>query len=60
MERVIATNIKKARANGLEVGQEKYRAYFIKGVNAVLYKGYKTKVDEMLKAEGYADCIVTK
>ena len=60
MERVIATNIKKARAKGLEAGQEKYRAYFVKGVNATLYKKYKETVDAMLTAEGYADCIVTK
>ena len=60
METVIATNIKNARKKGLEAGQEKYRAYFIKAINAKLYKKYKAGVDERLKAEGYADCIVTE
>lgn len=60
MEKVITTNIKIARAKSLEAGQEKYRTYFVKGVNAILYKRYKAKVDEMLTADGCADCIVSK
>lgn len=60
METVIATNIKNERRKGLEAGQEKYRTYFIKGINAKLYKKYKADVDAILNAGGCGECIVTK
>ena len=44
MEKCIADKIMEARKTGVEVGQEKYRSYFVKGINAKLYKKYKAKI----------------
>ena len=60
MEKCIADKIMEAREASVEVGQEKYRTYFLKGINARLYKKYKAKVDAILREEGAADCIVTE
>jgi len=40
----------------LELGQEKYRAYFI---NTNLYLKYKQDVDTILQTDGYGDVIVS-
>lgn len=40
----------------LELGQEKYRAYFI---NTSLYLKYKQDVDTILQTDGYGDVIVS-
>ena len=60
MEKCIAEKIKEARKASLEAGQEKYRVYFVRGINAKLYKNYKAKVDAILIAENCGDCIVTE
>ena len=60
MEKCIADKIMEARKTSVEAGQEKYRTYFVKGINARLYKKYKAKVDAILKAENCGDCIVTE
>ena len=60
MEKCIADKIIEARMTGKEAGQEKYRTYFVKGINAKLYKNYKAKVDAILTEKGCADCIVTE
>jgi len=57
MSRFIATMIERATDISLEKGQEKYRAYFIK---TSLYTPYKTDVDTLLIAEGFADVIVSE
>lgn len=57
MEKFIAGMIEKYAKNSLEEGQELYRKYFI---NTSIYKGYKTGVDKILKADGFADVIVKK
>lgn len=60
MEKCIADKIMEARKVSLEAGQEKYRVYFVKGINAKLYKKYKAKVNAILTAEKCGDCIVTE
>ena len=60
MEKCIADKIIEARLAGVAAGQEKYRTYFVKGINAKLYKNYRAKVDAVLTANGCADCIVTE
>ncbi len=57
MEKFIAGMIEKYAKNSLEEGQALYRKYFI---NTTIYKKYKAGVDEILKADGYADVIVKK
>ena len=57
MSRFIAMVIERAADVSLEKGQEKYRAYFIK---TSLYTPYKTDVDTLLIAEGFADVIVSE
>ena len=42
---------------GLEAGQNKYRAYYVK---TNLYLKWKADTDTILEAEGYGDCIVTE
>lgn len=60
MVEFIAEAIKRAKdANGLEAGQAKYRAYFVKKNAAKLYGKYQEDVDMILEIDGYADCIVT-
>lgn len=60
MEKCIADKIMEERETSLEAGQEKYRAYFVKGINAKLYKKYKAKVDAILIEKKCGDCIVTE
>jgi len=60
MEKCIADKIMEARKESAEAGQEKYRAYFVKGINAKLYKKYREKVNAILTAENCGDCIVTE
>lgn len=57
MEKFIVGMIEKYSKSSLEKGQELYRKYFI---NTDIYKGYKSGVDKILKADGYADVIVKK
>ena len=53
----IAKMIIKARQKGLEQGQAKYRAYFIK---TRLYADYQLDVNAILVADDCADCIVAE
>lgn len=57
MEKFIVGMIEKYSKSSLEEGQDLYRKYFI---NTDIYKGYKSGVDKILKADGYADVIVKK
>ena len=57
MNTFIAKMIMKQAKKSIELGQEKYRAYFI---NTALYLKYKDSVDTMLTTDGYAECIVTE
>lgn len=43
---------------GLEAGQNKYRAYFVKPNAKKLYGKYKADVDTILDIDGYSVCIV--
>lgn len=52
----IADRIMLEANKSLELGQEKYRAYFI---NTSLYLKYKQDVDTILQTDGYGDVIVT-
>lgn len=60
MEKCISDKIIEARKTSVEAGQEKYRTYFLRGINEKLYKKYKTKVDAILKEKNCGDCIVTE
>lgn len=40
---------------GIEAGQEKYKAFFIK---TKFYADYRQDCDAILYADGYSDCIV--
>lgn len=51
----MAQRIELEREKSLEVGQIKYRAYF---VNTTLYLKWKADVDAILIQDGYGDCIV--
>lgn len=53
----IAKIIMKKAEKSIELGQEKYRAYFI---NTALYLKYKDSVDTILSENGYSECIVTE
>ena len=53
----IAKMIMKKAEKSIELGQEKYRAYFI---NTSLYLKYKDAVDAILSENGYSECIVTE
>ncbi len=57
MATFIANNIIEARKISREIGQAKYRAYFIK---LSYYKSYKADVDGILAVENCRDCIVTE
>ena len=57
MDQFIAKMIKSQADISLEKGQDKYRAYFI---TTTIYAKWKKSVDAILKADGYANCIVTK
>lgn len=46
-----------ASKESIEVGQEKYRKYFI---YTKIYKRYKAKVDDELTKECYEELIVTE
>lgn len=52
----IAGRIEEARKLSLELGQTKYRSFF---VNTSLYLKYKPDVDAILIQDGYGDCIIT-
>lgn len=47
--------IESKNKGGVEVGQDKYRAYF---VNTKLYAKYKVDVNSILEIEGCGDCII--
>lgn len=51
----IAGRIEAEADKSLELGQAKYRAYF---VNTLIYTKYKPDVDAILIQDGYTDCIV--
>ena len=51
----IVKQIEKARKISLEAGQDKYIAYFI---NTSRNASLKEATDQMLIADGFADCIV--
>lgn len=54
----IARMIKEQKENkGLEAGQNKYRAYFVK---VKIYEKYRKDVEEILIVDGCEDCIVTE
>ena len=55
METFIATIIKRHADISEEKGMEKYSAYFL---NVSLYESYREEVDEILRNDGYASCIV--
>jgi hypothetical protein len=57
MMKFIARMIKKSADSSTEEGQELYRKYF---VYTKIYESYKAGVDEILKADGYEDVIVSK
>lgn len=52
----IARMIGMARAELLEKGQDKYKAYFVR---TSLYLQFKTEVDAILIQDGIGDCIVS-
>lgn len=56
METFIAMRIEEQANISLELGQEKYRAYFVK---TNFYASKKTTVDMILQTDGYSNCIVT-
>lgn len=43
---------------GLDAGQTKYRAYFVRKSALKIYGKYKEDVDTILITDGYEDCIV--
>ena len=51
----IVKQIEKARKISVEAGREKYRAYFM---NTRRNESLKEATDQMLIADGFADCIV--
>lgn len=51
----IVKKIEKARKISREAGQAKYRAYFL---NTNRNESLKGATDQMLIADGFADCIV--
>lgn len=57
MSTFVAKMIMKKAEKSIELGQEKYRAYFI---NTALYLKYKDSVDTILSENGYSECIVTE
>ena len=57
MDKFISRMIEESVKESLEVGQNKYRAYFI---NTILYAKYQEKVDKKLIADGFKEVIVTK
>ena len=56
METFVATRIENQADISLELGQAKYKAYF---VNTNFYANKKATVDMILETDGYANCIVT-
>ena len=57
MSTFVAKMIMKKAEKSIELGQEKYRAYF---VNTALYLKYKDGVDTILSENGYSESIVTE
>lgn len=57
----IAQKIKDAYdKGGIESGQAKYRAYFVRSSALKIYGKYKEDVDTILITDGYEECIVTE
>lgn len=55
----IAEKIKDAYdKKGVEGGQDKYRAYFVRKSALKIYGKYKDDVDTILITDGYEECIV--
>lgn len=57
MTTFIARMIMEQADRGLEKGQEKYRAYFIR---TKLYEKWRKDVETILTTDGYEDCIVAE
>lgn len=57
MSTFIAKQIMKQADKSVELGQAKYRAYFVK---TKLYLNWKEDVDAILSTDGYEDCIVAE
>ena len=56
MSEFIADRVEnEVKTKGLEAGQEKYRAYFVR---TKMYLEFKPKCDYILIADGYKDAIV--
>lgn len=60
MESFMASRIEEERKKSLEAGQAKYRAYFLGPTTSKLYHRYQAGVDEILRKDGYEDCIVSE
>lgn len=45
---------------GIEAGQAKYSAYFVRKSALKIYGKYKDDVDTILITDGYEECIVTE
>ncbi len=56
METFIAMRIEEQANINLELGKDKYRAYFVK---TNFYESKKATVDMILHTDGHANCIVT-
>lgn len=57
MSTFIANAIMKQADKSTELGQAKYKAYF---VNTSIYSKWQSDVDTILETEGYGECIVAK
>lgn len=55
MSTFIANQIIKQAKKSIELGQNKYKAYFVK---TKIYEDWRAEVDSILIVEGYEDCIV--
>lgn len=57
MDKFIAKMIKVEADKSLELGQDKYRAYFL---NTSVYEKWQASVDMILISDGYEACIVSE
>ena len=57
MTTFIARMIMEQADRGLEKGQKKYRAYFVR---TKLYEKWRKDVETILTTDGYEDCIVAE
>ena len=56
MATFIARQVMKQADKSIELGKEKYMAYFVK---TSIYLKWRDEVDAILSADGYGGCIVT-